>query len=561
MKRALLIIALLCCAAAYVFLQTVPPSRSLATLMPSGALLYLEAPDFGRILRDWSSSQTKSGWLASQNYAAFSRSNLFTKLQGVYTEYGAAAGFVPDLPRLIEIAGSESALALYGIRDVEFLYITRMSQPDLAKSQLWTVRDKFQQRQAAGVDFYLRTDPASKRTVAFAFSKDYLFLTTRDDLVAQSLELLAGASNPSAASDRWYRDNVAAATDADPRELRLVMNLDSLVKSTYLPSYWIQRNVSELRRYSAGLADVGRTGGDVIENRVFLHAPDAVANSPSDVASLVALVPPEAGLYRAQAADPASTAALIAQKLIGSPTQRARDWREAPNAIPEDQLAGSEADLETRIDEQPLPEDAGFAASTESIRALHAKAGVESVLLVECSAPLTGTFIHMPSTIVLSARGGWDPAAVQTALGEAAAKLWTTSGLGGAWTISNAAGYTVNQLDGLGSLMYVARGSLLFISNDLPLLTAVVNRAGAAQAPATPLTYLAGFRHTRERANFERIMTALDFGAGGPPGAPPFFSANVASLSRTLSNVSEVQVTQREQTGVTIQRVVYQLTR
>ena len=561
MKRALLIIALLCCAAAYVFLQTVPSTRNLATLMPSGALLYLEAPDFGRILRDWNSSQTKAGWLASQNYAAFSRSNLFTKLHDVYSEYGNAAGFTPDLPRLIEIAGSESALALYGIRDVEFLYITRMSQTNLAKSQLWTVRDKFQQRQAAGVDFFLRTDPASKRTVAFAFAKDYLFLATRDDLIAQSLELLAGTSNPSIASDPWYRDSVAAASGSNPRELRLVMNLDSLVKSTYFGSYWIQRNTSELRQYSAGLADVGRSGGDLVENRVFLHTPDTPANSSSDVASLLALIPPEAGLYRAEpAADPAC-AALIAQKLIGSSAQRARDWREAPNAIPEDQLAGSEADLETRIDEQPLPQDAGFAASTESIGALLAKAGVGNVLLIESSAPLSGTFIQTPSAIVLSARGDWNPAAARVALSEATAKLWTTSGLGAAWTTSNLAGYAANRLDGLGSLMFVTRGPLLFISNDLPMLAAVVSRAGAAQTPTTALTYAAGFRHTREHSNFERIMTALDFGSGGPPGAPPFFSANIASLSRALSNISEVQVTHREQNGVTIQKVIYQLTR
>ena len=229
MKRAVLLATLLLSAAGYVFLQTTTPAPKLATLMPSGALLYLEAPDFGRLLRDWDASKVKADWLESANYAVFSRSNLFTKLAEVYSQYGEAAGFLPDLKSIIEIAGTDSALALYEIRDVEFLYVSRMAEADLMKTPLWAVREKFEQRQAGGVSFYLRTDPASKRTVAFAFAKGYLLLATRDDLVAQSLELLAGGPNPSIASDRWYRDSTAAASNTG--ELRLVMNLEALVKS------------------------------------------------------------------------------------------------------------------------------------------------------------------------------------------------------------------------------------------------------------------------------------------------------------------------------------------
>jgi hypothetical protein len=47
-------------AAGYVFLQTNAPAPKLATLMPSGALLYLEAPDFGRLLHEWVASKVKA---------------------------------------------------------------------------------------------------------------------------------------------------------------------------------------------------------------------------------------------------------------------------------------------------------------------------------------------------------------------------------------------------------------------------------------------------------------------------------------------------------------------
>ena len=136
MKRAALLCALLLAAATYVYLQqrAAPPAR-LASFMPGGALAYLEAPEFGHLLRDWDASQVKANWLASENFAVFSRSNLFTKLSQVYAEYGETAGFLPDLKSIVEMAGSQSALALYEIRDVEFLYVSHIDVADLVKRQ------------------------------------------------------------------------------------------------------------------------------------------------------------------------------------------------------------------------------------------------------------------------------------------------------------------------------------------------------------------------------------------------------------------------------------------
>jgi hypothetical protein len=65
MKRALLLAALLLSATGLLFLQTTPPAAKLAAFMPGGALLYLESPDFGRLLRDWDASKVK-GRLAAE---------------------------------------------------------------------------------------------------------------------------------------------------------------------------------------------------------------------------------------------------------------------------------------------------------------------------------------------------------------------------------------------------------------------------------------------------------------------------------------------------------------
>jgi hypothetical protein len=566
MKRLALLFVFLIAAAGYAFFQTRPPAPQLAAYMPGGAMLYLEVPDFGRLLREWDSSQVKTDWLGSANYAIFSRSNLFSKLNEVYGQYGEAAGLRPGLKSLIEIAGSDSALALYDIPEVEFLYVSRIVEADLAKSALWAVRTHFEERTAGGVPFYLRTDPASKRTVAFAFTKGYLILATRDDLVAQSLELIAGGASANIAADRWYRDAVAQSTDRG--ELRLVMNLELLVKSVYFRSYWVQRNVSSIRSYWTGVNDVKRADDAIVETRAFLRAPGSAPVSNSTIVTrLQALVPPEAGVYKAsEVSEPSTLANLIVNKIIGVPSEQSRDWRNAPDTVSADNRAGSEDDLETRIDEQPLPADPGVADSLAAVRSMVEKGGARALLLVQSSVA-EGAFVRTPSVIVLESATDWNRDLVRTAMGDAAGRLWTTSHLGAGWTSSTVGRHSLDRLDGLGGVFVASDGPLLFLGNDAALLAAVLDRTGAPAA-TTPISYAAGFRHTRERANYQRVMEALDFTSPAlgfgfvlPDGiAPPsFFSRNIASLSRALSKVGEIHVTQEERGAATIQRVVYRL--
>ena len=115
-------------------------------------------------------------------------SNLFSKLGGVYSEYSAVGGYAPGLSGLLEIAGSDSALALYDIRDVQFLYITKLELSRVTQAALWSKRDQFERREAAGLEFYLKSDPKSGRTIAFGFAKGYFLLATRDDLVGRALD-------------------------------------------------------------------------------------------------------------------------------------------------------------------------------------------------------------------------------------------------------------------------------------------------------------------------------------------------------------------------------------
>src|SRR5580704_6561941 len=190
-RRILLIVAILLTGslttilASHLLAASEPPH--LAAMLPDGALFYLESPDFQSLIADWNQSPQKQAWLKSDNYDVFSRSRLCERLSAAQSEFATAAGLPPDMQLVTEVAGRQSAFAWYDIGKLEFVYLTRMPSGSFAQSRLWQARGKFEDRQSAGNDFYLRTDPQSGRTVAFATVDDWVILATREDLVANTL--------------------------------------------------------------------------------------------------------------------------------------------------------------------------------------------------------------------------------------------------------------------------------------------------------------------------------------------------------------------------------------
>lgn len=559
MKKTVVLSAVLLAAAIAWWRTAAQPARPLAGLMPAGALLYLEASDFSSLLREWNTSKVKSNWLASANYQVFSRSNLLIKLSSLYGEYGEAAGFAPDLKSVASIAGSRSALALYEIRNAEFLYVTELPRTSLTQSELWGVRDKFGERQSAGLPFYVRT--AGGRTVAFAFADEYLFLGTREDLVAQALALFAGAKEPSVASARWYQETTRAAAGA--RELRMVLNLDSLVKSTHFRSYWVHRNVSDLRQYSAGIADVNRDPRRVTEHRVLVRERDVSTSAPTGLARealarLASIAPADAGLYKGWAAPAVDfTAALIEAKLLAPKAQPISNLRFAPVASSTGEAAGTEADLETRIDEPALPAGVEGALVSAPLQKVLERAGPQALLQIQASRPMPNGFIATPCVLVIAAAADWDPNAVRESLTASIETLWTTSRLGAQWTPARAGNHAVERLNGLVPLVMTIRGGLLYLANDADLLASVLDRP-TAPASASRITYTAAFRHSREAGNYHTLMDALDYtNAPFISNQPRFFSQNLSSLSQVLSFVTGVQVTASDRGRLMEEQVVY----
>jgi hypothetical protein len=556
-----------------------PPSSSLAAFMPTGSLLFVESPDFATLVHDWENSKEKQKWLASDNYQVFSRSRLFLRLQEAQGQFAVAAGAPPDMALLDGVAGAQSALALYDVGNLEFLYITRMPSARAMQNALWTNREKFEPRKAADIPYYVRTEPEKNRLVAFATAGDCLLLATREDLMAGALGLLSGKSQPTLQDENWYKSAVSAAGPAG--DLRLVLNLPLIVKSPHFRSYWIERNITALKQYSAEVADIHRSETEIREQRVLLKA-----NPPGDteqratpssavMAELLGMLPAQEGIYLAWRAPSADTVLdLVQQKVLMPHAGPGVASQTAPGAVLTPGQAGSESDLETRIDVPPLQGTTG-APGAEALKKLLNAAPLEAVLEFHSLQNIRqSAFIEPHSAVLIRSSANWDSEATRNALRAAIMDLWTTSQIGVSWVARHEGNSDYYQLDGLAPFAVATKGPILLLANSSEMLKSLLGRAplgptansqGAEVGPN--VVYAAGFRHSAERHNIVKMMRLIEMplpqqhgGIAGEEGrTPSFISENLASLSQSLESIESESLVVEDRGPQMYQTVTYRL--
>lgn len=534
---------------------------SLAQVVPQGALLFVEAQDFSGLLREWNSSHEKAAWLVSDNHEVFSRSRLFQRLSQAQSEFATAAGVPPDTAFLNQVAGRNSALALYNIGNLELLYITRAPASDFTRSSLWQKRSQFEAREVAGRRFFVHADPQSGRVVAFALQDDVLVLGTREDLVAGAVALLAGQKLATLQGEEWF----ARALQTAPREaseLRMLVHLSEVAKTPQFRTYWIPRNVTEMQQYESSVSNLERSQMEWREQRTLLlkKTPDQLDDrGPKAVADLVRLAPPDVGFFRAQASPSAKeTSAQILELLTPSPAS-APASTQAPSIVIGEGVIGSESDLETDISAAAVrvetPSSAGAA-----VEKLVSANGTQAVMQIYGSTSMAdGVFVKHNTAMVLSAEQPWNENAVRTAMQEVLAPSLTTSSLGTQWKIVDSSGEKFATLDGLSPIAMATRGKYLIFGNDPTLVAAVLSRM---QQPVTaePAIYIARFEHERERANYYRMTSLIDHASNsaGDNSEPRFFSQNAGSLSKVLGDVRSESVIRKRDGMVERQVAVYE---
>ncbi|HEU5401654.1 MAG TPA: hypothetical protein VFU86_09880, partial [Terriglobales bacterium] len=539
------------------------PEKDLASLMPQGAQVYLESKDLNGLLQEWNASAEKASWMKSDNYEVFSRSRLLLRLSQAQQQFAAAAGVPPDYKFLGEVAGRQSALAIYNIGKLELLYITRLPSATAMNSAIWQQRSKFEPRQSAGRPFFVRTEAESGRVVAFAIDGDYLILGTREDLVAGALASLTGQKMSTLDQEPWYVDAVKAAKETG--DLRMLVHLSEVAKTPQFRSYWIQQNITEMRRYESSISDLYRSAGEYREERALLlkDATPVSSDGTQSVAELARLVPADAGVFKC-VAGPSVDEVLntLEQKVLTPRLGPAPPDKIAPTVTLTSGKVGRASSLETRIDVPPPTGEENTARADEALKKLLSDADLRGMMQMHRSeVGADGVFVRIHSAVALAAANDWNEQEVLKAIRETIAPGLTADQLGVGWRIIGSGPQGYFEMDGLNTVAVALRGRTLIVATDGGTLAAVLARMGE-KSSSEPATYIAGFRHDAERENFFRMTSVLDRGGqnqyGRSDSEPQFFSQNVGSLSRTLSGVKSESVIVRRVGATDLQTVRYQ---
>ena len=549
---------------------------SLTAYVPQDALLTIESPDFASLLHQWSNSAESKSWLASGNYSVFQNSRLFGRLNDAQTSFAAAAGIPAGVDLLNQVAGKQSVFAWYDIGKLEFLYITRMPAEQADRTQIFQARSTFERRHAGNSDFYIRTSGGDYGTVAFARvpdpSGDLVLLSTREDLIANALKLIAAPSPAnSVRQEPWFRDVSAALPAEKPAPvLHMVLNLDRIVVDPHFRSYWIQRNITWTRQFRAAASDLYVEPARFREERVLLPNSTQAATANLDLAPLAALVPPSTGVYRVVATQDSSIAiTAIQEKLLGSYTAPPRDPEYAPDPSLQTPQAGSVGDLETRIDTLP---PVSASASTDGLAQVFQSTGIDAVLTVSSAqtpAEQGGLWVPIHSAVVLHAAGPPNPQTLASALQQTLRGSLTTASIGIKFQPTDVAGTAIYAITGPRPLFFAisstpTQGNLVLLADDQTLLSELLHNLAviSPEKTPTPATLIAVFNHSSQRAPYLRLISLIDGtnnqthdsrnnAAPGPNGlvgvtsAPTFFSRNIGSLSDTFANLQSERVVER----------------
>ncbi len=511
-------------------------TRQISTLLPSGALLYLEAEDFHHLLTEWNRSGEKGRWLHSKNFEELSQSRLLQRLAQAGGEFERVAGTPIEMSFTDQVTGSRSGFAFYDLSSLSFVYLTEMGERRIDATALWRNRANFQSREAAGIPFFVKTDEQTKRSVAFAEYKGWFVMGTDADRMAATLALLSGAKAPSVANETWFVQ--AAGKQQTAGALRLVYNMTALLATPQFRTYWLHRNASELRLFSSGIADLYERENGFEEQRVMVRRSEAApVKGDGSVAEAMSYAPTQSALARGWSMPDSSRLGDALQQVIAGEQAASLHLEEfAPGVTPEAGDVGSENDLEILIDEPPFrrPSETSLAPVVEALVAM----GPTALAHIQTTSVLRDQVFVMPSSGVVVMCRQPDRAALDRALA----------------TVSNPL-----QTGSLDPLQVAVDGHAILLSR-----MELKRDSASFKQLAADVSYAAIYHHAAEWPRYKRLFSVLDrtAGVGGPgasPNTPSFFSGNVQSLGDSLSRLQSASITSADAGATVRETVQYQL--
>ncbi|HJQ69715.1 MAG TPA: hypothetical protein VKA70_12120 [Blastocatellia bacterium] len=574
----------------------------LASITPRGAMVYVQARDLAALMKLWIASPVRDSFYKTKNFAAFSQSHAYLKLQDRKKDFEKALGFGLDESRLAELAGGASAVAVYDIGKLELVFVTEVARERAIATAMFKQAPQFQERSSASGVYYVRdvaTDGGRlNQQFCFAHASGKLLVTTSEGLMIRAL-----ANAKSAGADSLLADVTATADLAKgftAHEVTMWLDQARLNRSRHFNNYWIHRNVAQLSNIESGLIDLRITAAGLTEQRWFKTtgaSPTATALSNEQANALIKFAPADTHLIELRGASGTNEllSKQVAQALFGKLPNEAEAVGEVPPDYSRDTSTEGDEDVRVEryrrldqrfdkdIDDDKAP---GQKAATEAAKAPAAapadrfEKSVSAILanvsaanyskMVRSKLDSSKPFVTFERAVVIEmgADRTIDRTALEGAITTEMRERFVVAGVepGLAWQDDAQVRYLAQSLLEQGAA-YSISGKYLVLASSREFARDILRAAASTSAAKVEGTfeYYSVVRVADAKPVFDKLMSKLDGKVEGAASkaddeeestAVSFFSENLSSLI-TSTAIREFRARRQTDGAVMVEQIFY----
>jgi hypothetical protein len=240
--------------------------NGISSFFPDDPLVYLQSGDMVSLIDSYQASNFGKNYLETAAFKDFGDSKLYLKLEEKVGNWERLTGFRFHINNVREFAGSESAVAVYNIGDIQVLFATKITYPQAAKSKLFKLKSSFETRKKDDIEYYIKQGSEGTETFAFGYVKNVLLIATDISLFEKALGLLKGKTSASLANFEPFQKSALPMNG----DLVMFADMGKLVSDTYFRSYWIYRNITALKWIQYAAASIRFDACGASEERVYL---------------------------------------------------------------------------------------------------------------------------------------------------------------------------------------------------------------------------------------------------------------------------------------------------
>lgn len=284
------------------------PLETLSRIFPSDAVVFVATPSLKNLIptiqehpllkKFQSSSESLQEEEDDVNYegevssiaTAFEQSRLYLKLENKFKEASKIFGFDISLQIISEVAGEESALAIYDIGELRMVFICKVSRFQMMKSKFAVPGEKFEERRSGNLIYYVASD-GTGALVAFAITDNWFLFSNDLSLMERTIDLMEGKGKENLA-ESWFKGILEPSILS--ADLVIALNQSTLNDDLYFRTYWIHRNAKQLKWIERTALAVKFERDIVRETRIFTIRDGAEHPFAGEVSLGLARIPADA---------------------------------------------------------------------------------------------------------------------------------------------------------------------------------------------------------------------------------------------------------------------------